>query len=62
MSYPESYDDHQQYKRQEELREQYYQDRLRRHPDCTDPQHPGCVLCDDLPPVSKSNRIDPSEI
>lgn len=42
----ESWDDHQMFMETERLREEYYQERLRRHPECTDPQHPGCVCCD----------------
>lgn len=28
------------------LRQRWYQQDLRRHPDCRDPDHPGCPSCD----------------
>jgi hypothetical protein len=33
--------------RQEALFERRYQARLSRHPDCRDPDHPGCEFCEE---------------
>lgn len=46
MSNIDSYDDHQDWKRQDDLYDRYEELR-KQHPNCSDPAHPGCESCEE---------------
>jgi len=41
------------------LRQRWYQQDLRRHPDCRDPDHPGCIECE--PPEEEDEDDDSTD-
>lgn len=40
-------------------RQSWYQQDLRRHPDCRDPDHPGCTQCE--PPEEEESDDDTTD-
>lgn len=40
------------------LKQRWYQQDLRRHPDCRDPDHPGCPTCNPIEEEDDDNPAD----
>lgn len=45
--YPDEYEDDRECSIKEQQQQQRYESALIHHPDCTDPDHPGCEACSD---------------